>query len=58
MPVVMLFGIPLFKLLAGIGAVCLGIVGAAAGIDQIDSAVKEGKQNRANKNQSQKKTGT
>jgi hypothetical protein len=45
MPVILIFGIPLIKLLAGIGAVCLGI----AGIDQIDSAVKEGKQNRANK---------
>lgn len=49
MPVILIFGIPLIKLLAGIGAVCLGIAGTAAGIDQINDAVKEGKRNRESK---------
>jgi hypothetical protein len=48
MPILIL-GIPLIKLLFGVGSICLGIVGIAQGADAIDGAVKEGKANRAKK---------
>jgi len=49
MPIILIFGIPLIKFLAGLGAFCLGVVGVAAGVDQMSDAVNEGKYNRAQK---------
>ncbi len=47
----LLFGIPILKLVAGIGAIFVGIVGIANGVDQIKQAANEGKVNRERRTQ-------